>query len=774
MMLSLGIGANTAIFSVINAVLLKPLPYPDSGALVRVFEKRPRENRERNPVSPADFFDWREQATSFERMAAFEATTYNYSAKPYPVQIPAVLVSPGFFELVRARPLLGRTFLPEEEVRGRHLVVMLTHSFWQERLGGDPAVVGRTLTLNSTPHTIVGVMPPEFVPPLPKTELLAPEAFRASDRTRRADHDHWVIARLKPLVTLAQARAEMDTMSARLERDYAVNRGHAANIIPLAEVVRGDARPMLLLLFGAVGFVLLIACANAGNLLLERAMARGHEISVRLALGASGWRLGRQLLVESLLLSTIAGVVGGLLALWGVDALQAIAPRALEERAQGVTVDGWVLVFTALIALLSGLLFGLMPAWRAARATCNELLTAGGRAAEGGWNLHRNLMVIGEIALSVILLVGAGLLLRSFYLLNQVQPGFDAHRVVSFQVSLPFATYSDNRRKLALYDRMREEIGRLPGVQNVSVTSHLPFSGQDSRGGFEVEGFTPRRGEPVRAHWRVVGPGYFDSMRIPLRSGRFLDDRDTTDGPPVMIVNETAARRYWPNESPIGKRARMVGSGKWCEVVGVAGDSRHWGLENATNPEAYFSYRQAPHWMLNVIVRTGADPLTLVNDIRSIMAGLDPDQPVALVRTMDELIDASVSTRRFTTLLLSLFAGIALVLAALGTCAQMAYRTAQRTREIGLRVALGARQGDVVWMVLRQGMILALAGIAIGLAGAGALSRFLATSLYQIQPTDPASFAAAALVVGGAACLASYLPARRAARIDPMAALRYN
>ena len=437
-------------------------------------------------------------------------------------------------------------------------------------------------------------------------------------------------------------------------------------------------------------------------------------------------------------------------------------------------MDGRVLLFTAFISLSSGILFGLMPAWRTTRGDCNDLLKTGGRTAEGGWQLHRNLLVVGEIALSVTLLVGAGLMLRSFYLLKQVNPGFDPRHVLSFQVSLPFGTYGDDQRKLALYDRIREQVALLPAVENVSLTSHLPLSGQDSRMGFVVEGFTPKPGEPVRAHWRVVGAGYFESMRIPLRNGRFLDNRDTADRPPVMMINETAARRYWPNQDPVGKHARLVVSREWCEVVGVVGDSRHWGLENAPNPEVYFSYRQSPYWMLNVVVRTTADPRMLVSDIPRVIAGLDPDQPVGLVRTMDELMDASVSAPRFTTLLLSLFAGIALVLAAVGTCAQMAYRTVRRTREIGLRVALGALPGDVVWMVLRQGMILAAAGIATGLAAASYLSRLLTTSLYQVKPTDPTSFVTAALLLGGVACMASYLPARRAARMDPMAALRHE
>ena len=786
--LALGIGANTAIFSVVNAVLLRPLPFPDSEQLMMVFERRPRQNREAGPVAPADFIDWQNQNRVFASMAAYSGTAFNLTETgAEPEQIIGQLVTPAFFQTLGAQAAIGRALSPEVDRPGGERAVVLSHKLWQRRFGGDARIVGRAVTLNDESFTVVGVMPPAFNYPDTDAEMwvtprhAVPEVARVGNvdpATLRALHYLNVIARLKPGITREQAQAEMEGIAARLEQAYPVeNTGHTARVVSLHEQTVGDVRPALLILLGAVGLVLLIACANVANLLLARAAGRAKEMSIRTALGASRTRLVRQLLTESTLLALAGGTVGLLLAVWGLDLLIALSPENIP-RLHEVNLDARVLAFTLAVSLLTGLIFGLAPALQASSLDLNSSLKEGGRGTTEGTGRRRmrGALVVFEVALTLVLLIGAGLMIRSFSRLQQVDPGFRADNLLTMELSMPPARFNESEDQAAnFYREVLNRIGTLPGVQSVGATWILPLSGQGAGTGFEIEGYTPAPNERINTAFSSISPRYFETMSIPLIRGRAFTDSDTAQSQGVVIINEAFARRYFSSQDPIGRRIRQRGEDNdWLTIIGVVGDVRHRGLTEEPQAEMYLSYLQSPFPFMNVVIRTTSDPSNLTAAVRREVWAVNPNQPVANVSTMNQLMSNSIARTRFNTLLLQLFASVALALSVVGLYGVMAYSVAQRTHEIGVRMALGAQRRDVLKMVVGQGMILVTIGIALGLASAFAATRLMATLLYGVSATDPVTFIGIALLLIVAAFVACYIPARRATKIDPMVALRYE
>jgi putative ABC transport system permease protein len=774
--LALGIGANTAIFSVVNAVLLRPLPYPEPEQLVQLWEARPRQNMPRIEVSPNEFLAWAEQGQSFRQLAAADLVNFNLTGRGEPERLPTARVTAGYFPLFGVAPALGRHFLPEEDQPGRNNVVVLSHFLWQTRFGSDPGIVNQTVSLDGVPCTVVGVMPPGFR--LPQDARLArPIAFGPDDRTRAGNHFLNVYARLKPGVTLRDAEVEMATVAARLEQEFAAtNAGHQVALTSLREQLVGDVRPALLVLLGAVGLVLLIACANLANLLLARAEARRKEVAVRAALGASRWRIVRQLLAESVLLAAAGGAAGLLLAVWGVDLLVSLDPAGVR-RVGEVQLDAVVLAFTFGLSLVTGLLFGLAPALQASKPDFVETLKEGGRAGVGGrrGGRLRAALVVSEVALTLVLLVGAGLLVKSFARLLDVDPGLDPRGVLTLDVSLPTAKYAEPQRVAAFYQQLLAEVAALPGVEAAGAVSVLPLSGDDNSNFVHIEGRAPlAQGQALRAGRRNVTPEYFRAFRIPLKSGRLIAPADDAQAMRVAVINEAMAARFFEGEDPVGKRLRTGEGNPWITVVGVVGDVRHRGLDIETRPEMFFPHAQAPSRQMSLAVRTAGDPLALVGAVRERVRAVDDEQPIGNVKTMEAWLAESVASRRFSVLLLGAFALAAAVLAALGIYGVVSYGVARRTHELGLRIALGASRADVLRLVIRQGMRATLVGAGVGLAAALALTRLMAGLLYGVSATDPAVFAAVTLLLTGVALFACYVPARRATKVDPMEALRHE
>jgi putative ABC transport system permease protein len=780
--LALGIGANTAIFSVVNAVLLRPLPYQEAEQLVMIWQTE-NPSRELGPVAPSNFLDWQAQSRTLEAIAATRHWSFNLTGRDRPEQLNGAVVSTNLFTVLGVKPILGRAFRPEEGQPGGSRVVILSEGLWQRRFGADPNIIGQDLTLNAERCTVVGVMPEKVRYPeevqlwmTPRRRVPDFPLNPAVDATQIRGHGYMrVIGRLKPGVTLKDAQAEMDTIARRLAQQYPdTNANGGVLLIPLREQLFGNLPHSLLILFGAIGFVLLIACANVANLLLARAAARQKEMAIRAALGAGRVRLARQLLSESVLLALLGGGVGLLLALWGIGPLVALGPESISTR-NDLGVDGRMLTFTLTLSVVTGIIFGLIPAWQASKPNLTESLKEGDRMGAGDLRNNRvhSLLVITEVALSLVLLIGASLMIKSFWRLQSVNPGFNPEKALTMTLALPASSYSDKFRQAEFFARVLKRLDALPAVESVGGISRLPFSGGNSARNFRIEGRPPTARNPV-ANYRVISPGYFRAMGIPLHKGHDFTEKENQYAPGAAIINEAMARRFWPNEDVIGKRFTISGSdGELpCEIIGLVGNVRHFGLDIEVAPEMYVSYLQSPWPSMTIVVRSSADTGSVISAVREAIWAEDKNQPISNVTTMEQRISASTAARRFGMLLLALFAAVALVLAAVGIYGVMSYAVAQRTHEIGVRVALGAQRRDVLRLVVGQGLKLVLLGLGLGLAGALALTRFLKTLLFGVSATDPLTFVGIAVLLALVALLACYIPARRATKVDPLIALR--
>ncbi|MEK6301926.1 MAG: ABC transporter permease [Acidobacteriota bacterium] len=826
--LALGIGANTAIFTVVNAVLLRSLPYPDADQLVMLWQTNPRFKllSDTLPVTAGDFVDWKEQNDVFEHVSAFGARRFNLTGAGEPEQIGGASVSASFFRLMGIEPtastpggggyvsggaqssggmFAGRAFRDEDEKLGADKVVVISYALWQRRFGGQvdvsgrvnggsqldvsghPDVIGKTITLDGESYTIVGIAPegfqfprakelPYFVGAATQTDLWRPMTW-SNDfiNKKRSDHQLCVIARLKSEVTPERAQTVMTAIAARLEQSLPdSNEGTGVRVVPLAEQVTGNVRPALLVLMSAVALVLLIACANIANLMLARASARQREFAIRTALGASRARIVRQLLTEALLLSLTSAILGALLSLWGVKAMLALFGENLP-RVHEISVDFRVLGFAVATALLTSVLFGLTPALQASKLNLNESLKEGARGASGGarHNRVRSALVVAEVALSLVLLVGAGLTIKSLAGLLKVDPGFKADNTMTMRIALLGSKYPTDRQ-IAFFQEVNRRVESLPGVKSVGLISSAPLTGGVYAGGFSIEGKTTDD-DGLTADRRMISPEYFNAMGVPLITGRHFTDHDGPTSTGVAIVSESWARRFLPDEDPIGTRIKLGGRDStrpWLSIVGIAGDVRDTAVENDAKPCVYLPYPQFPSSAMSVVVRAGFDPKPLIPAIRDEVWAIDKDQPVTDIKTMDQYVADSVSPRRLNALLLGVFASLALVLASVGIYGVMAYSVTQRVHEIGIRMALGAQKTDVLRLVIGQGLVLTLIGMAIGSLAAVALTRAMKSLLFGVSATDPLTYAAVAAVLAGVALLACWLPARRAAKVDPMVALR--
>ena len=788
--LALGIGANSAIFSVVNAVVLRPLPYRDSERLVALWGNIHQEGLEELELSAPEFTDFRARADAFDGVAAYNVQGFNLTGAGEPERIQGAAVSATLFPLLGVAPQRGRALLEAEDKPGSDQVVVISHALWQRRFGSDPNVAGRAVTLDGQSATVVGVMPASFHFPDTDTDIWKPIAFDADllSENNRGSHFLNVIARLKPGVSFDQAQAATVSLAHGIGAEHAGNypRGFDAKLRPLREEIVGDARRPLLIIFGAVGLVLLIACANVANLLLSRAAARGREMAVRAALGASRWRIVRQLLTESVLLALAGGTCGLLLALWAVDLLVALAPAG-TPRVEEIGLDLRVVGFTFAVSFVTGVVFGLAPALQAAKTDLNEALKEGSRGASDGPRRQRlrGLLVAAEFALSLVLLVAAGLLIKSYARIQAVSPGFDPEHVLTMRLVLPDAKYKDGGAKRAFFETLTARLKTLPGVEAVGANNLLPFNGYGGSRSFMIEGRPVPPGSPhPEEQLRFITPGYFAALSIPVLRGRDFDARDTDGAPRVAVVSRAMAERYWPGEDVVGKRIAYSGIGrgdtpKWIEVVGIVGDVKHRSLDLPAQPHIYVPAYQPLFAGFNlpplyVAIRAQSDAAALASAVRREVMALDPEQPVANLKTMRQRLAESVAQRRFQMTLLGVFAACALLLAAVGIYGVMSYTVARRTHEIGVRVALGAQTRDVLRLVLRQAMTLALVGVGAGLVGALAATRLLASLLYGVSASDPVVFAGVALLLTLVAVVASYIPARRATKVDPMVALRYE
>jgi putative ABC transport system permease protein len=775
--LALGIGANTAIFSFANGILLRPLPYPQSDRLVVLDEFSSKQNVESMAVSYPNFLDWREQNKSFEDIGIyFDTSRFALSGAGEATEVRGSLISHGLFEILRASPQLGRTFTANEDRPEEEWVVILGHNLWQRNFGGDPNIIGRKIMLNSRARTVVGVMPPGFRFP-DSAELWAPVALTTKTFTRN-DHGLLSIARLRDGVTVAEAQAEMNNIAARIEQQNPVtNEGLGVKVKSLHDTLTGDYRQALLILLGVVGCVLLVACVNVANLMLARATARQREFALRAALGASRWRIMHQLLVESLLLALVGGVVGFFLSIWALRLLLTAIPGQIPFW-MNFGIDLRVLGFTAGITLLTGLLFGAVPALHTSRVDLNDTLKEGGRGASGVRSHARSLLVVAEIALSLVVLVGAGLMIQSFLRLKRVNIGLDAHNVLTAGVSLPRAKYKEDDQRIAFYKQLLERVRHLPGVETASATATLPLGGSYWGRSLTVEGFPVLSvGQAPSIQHTVVTPGYFRTMGIPLLAGRDFNDADAKDSPNVTIIDERLAREYWPNDSPIGKRVRFgppEDNEPWHTIVGVVGAVRHQRMQEDTRKSVYLPHAKIPVGALALVLRTTSNPQELTGALRREVAQLDPDLPVSEVATMDEVVAESIWQPRLYATLFAAFAGGALLLALIGIYGVMAFLVQTRTHEIGVRMALGASARDVFKLIVGRGMKLTVVGVLIGVGGAIALTRLMHSLLFNTSATDPLTFIVISALLSLAAFFACYLPARRAAKVDPLIALRYE
>lgn len=786
--LALGIGANTTIFSALDAVLLNPLPYKDADRLVVMWETNKHlgpEMWDRNEVAIGNFLDWRSRNQSFDQIGALFDTAMNLTGVGEPQRVQSCVVTTNFFQVLGVQPMLGRSFLPEEEKPGAPFSVILSHDLWQRQFGADPNVINKTLTLNAHQVAVVGVMPPGFELQFPTSkhvEMWVPFIIDVADPDYhdRSQNFLYTVARLKPGVSQDQAQAEMNLIAGQLQQQFPdTNAERGVRVVPLHKQIVGNVESYLYMLFAAVGFLLLIACTNVAGLLLARVTARHREVAIRIAVGASRWRLIRQLLTESVILSALSGLLGLLLAYGGVKLLIALTPSEVP-RLHEIGLHVPVFIWTLTISIMTGLLFGLAPAIQASKPDLNTALKESSGRNHGSFQGSglRNLLVVSEVAVALLLLVGAGLMTKSFLRLQQVDPGFEATNLLSMNIALPTSKYRPQQANI-FYDQLLERLRNLPGVKSVAGIDVLPLGNGNVSSRFLVDGapFVPLADRPY-AGVRVVTPDYFQTMSIPTLKGRSFTEQDRENTPPVIIVNEALANRYWPNEDAIGKRLgsfeEVSGKQEWLEIVGVVGNVRHKALELEVMPEVYFPHHQSPGNFMNLVVRTTSDPVSMVPAIRSQVLSVDKDQPMSDIMTMDQRVAKSVAAKRFVMFLLGAFSILALGLAAVGIYGVMAYLVTQRTQEIGVRMALGAQRRDVLNLVVKKGMALAIIGTAIGLVASLALTRLMRSLLFEVTPTDWLTFVTASTVLLIAALLASYIPARRATKVDPLTALRYE
>ena len=791
LVLALGIGANTAIFSVVNAVLLRPLAFDQPERLVSLYHVPPPASfpgMTLFAVSPANFLDWRAQAHSFEGMSAYGFGRYTLTGKGRPEVIRMVAVTDGFFSVLHAQPMLGRAFVQGEDQAGRDHEVILSYDTWRNRFGANPTIVGSNIELNEQAFTVVGVMPRGFEYPIypgDQPQMWKPQNWTAEERAIRDNHNYGVIARLKPGVTLEQAKTELATISDRLAQQYPKdNKGWGATAVPLRDDLVGDVRPALLILLAAVALVLLIACANVANLVLAKMLSRRKEVAIRSALGASRRRLLQQVLAETSILAIAGGAFGLIFAHYGTVFMVRFVGNQLP-RSGAIGLNGWVLAFTLGVSLLTGILAGLLPALRLTREDVGEALkqSAGRTASESGGSRTRSILIVAEVALSLMLLIGAGLLIRSLWMLRGVNPGFDPDHVITMFLSIPSTKFNTPQRQISFYDRVLQRVRALPGVQSAGVIDALPLTGGGSHQPVQIEG------RPVQAmadqpevDVRLISPGYRSAMHIPLLRGRDLNDSDVAGRPGVVLVSQSMARQFWPNEDPIGKRLTMYFFPQTTrEVVGMVADVKDDALSQTRSasmlymPLGQLSADRDGQWQsfgMPLAVRTHTDPRSVISAITNAVNEVDSEVPLLYVKTMEDTIDESLLQQRFTMLLLSGFAGLALLLAAVGIYSVLAYAVRWRVREIGIRMALGAQIRDVVGMVVADGFKPTCIGVAVGLAGALALGRIMSNLIYGVAATDPLTIAAVTVLLGLVALFASIIPAYRATRIDPLRALR--
>ncbi|MBK9316621.1 MAG: ABC transporter permease [Acidobacteria bacterium] len=777
--LGLGIGATSAIFSIVNSVILRPLPYNEPSRLITIWEDhRGLGGPAAEYTSPTGFEDWRDQTRSFSHVAAYSGWSPTFSGSETPEQLVGATVSHDIFSVLDVKPRYGRAFRPEDDRRGSENVAVISHELWQRRFQGDAQAVGRSVILNGESYTLIGVMPQGFkFPVIEDAEIWRTIQPGLGEGCRRGCLVLRVLARLKPGISIEAARDELTALARRIEKEFPeTNSKIGFSLIPLHDFLIGDVRTPMLVMFGAILLVLLIACANVANLMLARSAARNRELSIRAALGAGRGRIIRQLLIESLSLALIGGFIGLLISIWLVDLLVGLSPDGLP-RAGEIRVDFWVFIFTAGIAILSGILSGLAPIIRISHFDLNSSLKDGGTGMPASGKSRRilNFLVAAEIAISLLLLIGAGLLLKSFIKLKSVDTGFNPQRVLTMNVLFPPARYPERADIKSVTDRVVEGIGTIPGVEAAGAVSSLPLGGANTDASFFVEGrpAPPPNREPV-AWYSLVSPDYFKSMGMRIIRGRPIEATDLENSPTVVVINETMANRYFPNEDPIGRRIGNGGPDGWRTIVGIAADIRHFGIDQVARPSMFLPLSQVPSRRLFLTVRSSTDPASIVPPVRRILASIDPQLAPANLTTMEEIASESLSLQRFTLLLIGIFATLALILAAAGIYGVMSFAVTQRTREIGIRMALGAQSQSIIKMIISQGMLVALFGVLFGLVGAFGLTRLMSSLLFEVSEIDPVTFVAVALLMLIIAFPACLIPARRAVVVDPLITLRYE